>query len=141
LPSDAPKVKKDFWKWHQKKQQIHASEGTALFQEREVWWCILGENVGFEQDGRGELFARPVVILAKFNLNACLVVPLTAKSKKGKFYFEIGEIAGRNAVAVLSQLRFIDRKRLADKIATLDKDMFRILSRAVVNACFPEVLK
>ncbi len=141
MPSDAPKPKKDFWEWHQKKQQIHDSEGTALFQEREVWWCILGANIGFEQDGRSDLFTRPVVILAKFNLNACLIVPLTAKPKKGKYYFEVGEIDRRKAVAVLSQLRFIDRKRLADKITTLDKDTFKILSRAVVNACFPEVLK
>jgi len=53
----------------------------------------------------------------------------------------VGEIAGRKAVAVLSQLRFVDRKRLSDKITTLDQDLFKSLTRAVVNACFPDLLK
>ena len=58
----------------------------ALFHEREVWWCSLGANIGFEQDGGGEDFERPVVILKKFNLDACLIVPLTARPKKGIGY-------------------------------------------------------
>lgn len=78
-----------------------------------------------------------MVILAKFNLDACLVVPLTARPKAGKYYLPVGNIAGRQAVAVLSQIRFIDRKRLEMKIATLDQDVFHALSEAVVGACFP----
>ncbi|MBI2025281.1 hypothetical protein HYT04_00630, partial [Candidatus Kaiserbacteria bacterium] len=66
---------KDFCKWHAQKEHLHEAKGTALFHEREVWWCALGANIGFEQDGSGELFARPVVILSKFNLDVCLVVP------------------------------------------------------------------
>lgn len=130
-------MKKDFWKWHSKKEHLNEAEGTALFHEREVWWCALGANVGFEQDGNGELFTRPVVILSKFNLDACLVVPLTAKPKKGKYYFSVGDISGRDAIAVLSQLRFVDRKRLALKIATMDNKTFQTLTKAVVKACFP----
>ena len=134
-------MKKDFWKWHEKKGEVNEAEGTALFHEREVWWCTLGTNIGFEQDGSGELFTRPVVILTKFNLDSCLLVPLTAKPKKGKYYFDVGDVAGRKAVAVLSQLRFVDRKRLASKIATMDKNVFKALTRAVVTVCFPDLLK
>lgn len=132
-------MKKDFWKWHKKKEEIDNTKGTALFHEREIWWCALGTNIGFEQDGSGELFTRPMVILSKFNLDACLVVPLTAKLKKGKYYFPIGNASGRDAVAVLSQLRFVDRKRLAVKIATLDQKTFQELTRAVVKVCFPNL--
>ena len=134
-------MKKDFWKWHEKKGEVNEAEGTALFHEREVWWCTLGTNIGFEQDGSGELFTRPVVILTKFNLDACLLVPLTAKPKKGKYYFDVGDVAGRKVAAVLSQLRFVDRKRLASKIATMDKNVFKALTRAVVTVCFPDLLK
>lgn len=130
-------MKKDFQKWHGLKEQLHEHEGSALFHEREIWWCSLGANIGFEQDGSGDIFTRPVVILTKFNLDVCLVVPLTARSKKGKYYFSIGEVAGRQAVAVLSQIRFIDRKRLAMKIETLDQDIFQGLAQAVVDTCFP----
>lgn len=130
-------MKKDFQKWHNQKEQLNEIKGTALFHEREVWWCALGANIGFEQDGRSELFTRPVVILSKFNLDACLVVPLTAKPKKGKYYFSVGNISGRDSVAILSQVRFVDRKRLALKIATMDRKTFLSLTTAVVKACFP----
>ena len=56
--------------------------------------------------------------------NACLVVPLTGRLKTGKYYFPVGAVNGRNATAVLSQIRFVDRKRLAVKIAMLDQDTF-----------------
>lgn len=132
------KMKKDFWKWHTEKEKIDEAKGTALFHEREVWWCTLGTNIGFEQDGGSELFTRPVVVLSKFNLDACLVVPLTAKPKTGLYYFPVGNVSDREAVAVLSQIRFVDRKRLAMKITTLDKRTFQALTKAVVEACFPE---
>ena len=132
-------MEKDYWKWHNKKEQLNETEGTALFHEREVWWCALGANIGYEQDGSSELFTRPVVILTKFNLDACLVVPLTARTKKGKYYFPIGKVEDRDATAVLSQIRFVDRKRLTSKIMTLDQDTFQALTKAVVSACFPNV--
>ena len=127
-------MEKDFLKWHKEKEQINNTKGTALFHEREVWWCRVGVNVGFEMDGRGETFERPVVIVKKFNLDVCLVVPLTARSKKGKYYFSIGKVADRDATAVLSQIRFIDRKRLANKITTLDKEIFNKLVKEIPRA-------
>lgn len=130
-------MEKDFDSWNKKKQQLNGAEGTALFHEREVWWCTLGTNIGYEQDGSSELFTRPVVILSKFNLDACLVVPLTAKPKKGKYYFSVGNVSGREAVAILSQIRFVDRKRLVDKIATMEQDTFGALTKVVVKVCFP----
>ncbi len=65
-------MKKDFRRWTTKKEVLNDTEGTALFHEREVWWCALGANIGFEQDGGQEDFERPVVVLKKFNLDACL---------------------------------------------------------------------
>lgn len=129
-------MKKDFWAWDAKKEQLDAENGVALFHEREIWWCALGTNIGFEQDGDKEHFERPVVIIKKFNLDACLIVPLTSRPKKGRYYFCIGKIEGREAVAVLSQVRFVDRKRLANKICTLDERIFRSLARAVVSVSF-----
>lgn len=96
-----------------------------------MWWCSLGVNIGFEQDGTGKDFQRPVVIIKKFNLDACLAVPLTTTLKKGKYYFKVGEVGGREATAVLSQVRFIDRKRLANKVGVLGEDIFDKLESIV----------
>ena len=131
-------MRKDFQKWHDLKKQLHEHEGMALFHEREIWWCSLGANISFEQDGGWEHFERPVVVLKKFNLEACLVVPLTARPKKGIYYLAVGDIDGREAVAVLSQVRFVDRKRFTNKICMLDEETFSALVRAVIQASFKE---
>lgn len=130
-------MQKDFWRWHYKKEQLNDTKGQALFHEREVWWCALGANIGCEQDGGGELFTRPVIIIKKFNLDACLIVPLTARSKKGAYYLPIGMVGEEEAIAILSQLRLVDRKRLARKITTIEQVVFEKLIEAIVKACFP----
>lgn len=127
---------KDFSKWFSLKQSAHETESGALFHEREIWWCKLGANIGFEIDGGGEDFERPVIIIKKFNLDTCIVIPLTAKLKTGKYYFSIGSVNERDAVAVLSQIRLIDRKRLEEKIETLPKTKFKELLNAIIKTNF-----
>ncbi|PWT81343.1 MAG: hypothetical protein C5B44_03980 [Acidobacteria bacterium] len=129
-------MEKEFDPWNEQKKLLHNTDGSALFHEREVWWCALGVNIGFEQDGGNKNFQRPVVILKKFNLDVCLVVPLTARAKKGKYYISLGKIAGRDATAILSQIRFVDRKRLANKICTLDEDLFSMLADSILKSIF-----
>ena len=75
-------MKKDFQKWHTKKTEIERSNDIRIFfHEREVWWCTIGSNVGFEQDGKGEKFARPVLIFKKFNKEIFWALPLSTKIK------------------------------------------------------------
>lgn len=126
---------KDYKRWCRKKAHLNSLIGKALFHKREVWWCVLGENIGNEQDG-GEDFLRPVVIIKKFNLDSCLIVPLTARPKFGKYYLQIGQIGNRDAVAILSQIRFVDRKRLVNKITTLEKHLFKSLIEAILRSNF-----
>jgi mRNA-degrading endonuclease toxin of MazEF toxin-antitoxin module len=132
-------MSKDYARWHEEKTRVNGARGVALFQEREIWWCALGENIGSEQDGGSERFTHPVAILTKFNLELCLVVPLTGRRKHGRYYFPIGEVEGQDATAILSQIRLIDRKRLQLKMATLPRAVFDDLTRRVVGACFPNL--
>lgn len=124
---------KDFLAWIRIKITTHETKGTVFFHEREIWWCKLGVNVGYEIDGHGTAFERPVIVVKKFNLDTCLVVPLTAKQKKGKYYFPIGNASGREAVAVLSQLRMVDRRRFTEKAGTVPKDTFQNLLFAITD--------
>jgi len=39
------KSKKDFKKWHNKKEQIDDIAKRPFFHEREVWFCHLGANI------------------------------------------------------------------------------------------------
>ena len=47
---------KDFDKWNIIKKQVNTKEviRDLFFYEREVWWCSLGLNVGYEQDGKND---------------------------------------------------------------------------------------
>ncbi len=80
-------MKKDFQKWHSKKAKVDKVENRPFFHEREIWFCHLGVNVGFEQDGSGEEFLRPIVIIKKFSNEVFWAVPLTKTDKRTKFYF------------------------------------------------------
>ena len=76
---------KNFSKWNKKKIEVENRDIDALkinFKNREVWWCSLGENIGYEQDGKGENFERPILILRKFNKHIFLGIPLTTKKQK-----------------------------------------------------------
>lgn len=54
--------------WHSLKEKIELKNIEEIrFREQEIWWCSLGENIGCEEDGKNELFERPVLILRKFN--------------------------------------------------------------------------
>lgn len=48
-------MKKDFDEWNAKKKEIHKGGEAPFYNEREIWWCALGANVGFEQDGTGKI--------------------------------------------------------------------------------------
>ena len=57
-----------FVEWTKLKIRLHIeSKKIVYFYEREIWWASLGENIGFEQNGKDENFSRPVLILKKFN--------------------------------------------------------------------------
>ena len=125
-------MKKDFQKWHKKKKEIHEDRPRVFFHEREIWFCYLGTNIGFEQDGSGNDFLRPVVILKKFNNEVLWALPLTKKGKKNhKYYFEFLSNSGEKSSVILSQIRLMDAKRLKYKIGDMSEEDFNSLKAKI----------
>lgn len=128
-------MQKDYGVWTPLKRRLNnAGEPRLFFHEREVWYCHLGENVGFEQDGRGEQFLRPVVIIRKFNNEICWGVPLTHTRKNLPFYFTFkiqtaDEMDNEPSTAVLSQIRLVDAKRLRRMIGYISEDDLALLKK------------
>ena len=121
-------MKKDFDEWNEVKKKTN-EERSRFYTVREIWWCRFGVNIGTEQDGKGEWFVRPCIILRGFGPDACLVVPLTTSSRKHALRIAIGKINGEEAKANLSQIRVVDTKRLEEKIGFLDMDVFSTLRK------------
>ena len=96
------------------KADINNNPVRPTYKEGEIYWMSIGENVGFEQDGKGELFARPVLVITGFSRQLFWGVPLTTRYKKGRYYQEI-IINGKKKpnFAILSQLRAFDSARIS----------------------------
>ena len=60
-------MEKDFDRWNINKKRLHSQNVLHFYHEREIWWCSLGVNIGFEQDGTGKNFDRPVIVVRGFN--------------------------------------------------------------------------
>ena len=128
-------MEKDYSEWHKKKKILNERKDVdnIFFREREVWWTALGVNIGFEQDGKGEEFRRPVLILKKYNKYLVLVVPLTTKIKKDNKYYIDCSIMNDTIprMAIISQVRPIDTKRFIDKLGVADEDSFIKIKNAI----------
>ena len=112
---------KDFDNWNKIKKEIDKSQDKKYFYDRDIWFARLGCNVGFEQDGNGGDFLRPVLVYKKFSKSLFLGMPLTKVVKKGKFYFPL-ELRNDKTSVILSQIKLIDSKRLVYKIGVVSKD-------------------
>jgi mRNA interferase MazF len=113
--------------WNEIKITIEYENIIVGFKERDIFYMNMGKNIGFEQDGKGENFVRPVVIIKGFNKNMFFGIPLSTKMKEGKFYYKF-QFQKKNElvenIALLSQMRLFSTKRLLNKIGVISKEDF-----------------
>lgn len=118
---------KKFDEWNEVKKQLNNKNNTIHFKEREVYWASVGENVGFEQNGKGADFSRPVLIIKKLNNHLFFGVPLSTQSKNGSFFFTFELLPNQISTALLVQVKVYDVKRLDQKIGMINKNDFEKL--------------
>ena len=113
---------KDFDMWNEVKKKVdqRSIAWDFYFNEREIWWCSLGLNVGVESDGKNEAFERPILIIRKFNANMIWVVPLTSVSHDDTYHRKVKH-GSDESWACLTQVRTISTKRLLRKVGMVDE--------------------
>src|ERR1700678_3066762 len=120
------KIKDDFVTivdWWRASILLRNKKSKPVFNEGEIWWASIGLNIGVEIFGKGDQFARPVIIFKKFNEDSFLGIPLTSKQKEGIWYFSVvHHLIERTAI--LSQVRVWDARRLLRKIGSLNDAQF-----------------
>ncbi|NQV00924.1 MAG: type II toxin-antitoxin system PemK/MazF family toxin [Parcubacteria group bacterium] len=126
-------IKKDFDSWNTQKKTIHNFGENKYYHPRDIWWCNLGANIGFEQDGTGVGHQRPVFILKELSRNTCLVIPLTVSTSQHPMRIFLGTVNNKKASAIISQMRVVDTKRFINKIGIIDKEIFDIIRKTVKN--------
>ncbi|MFA5936302.1 MAG: type II toxin-antitoxin system PemK/MazF family toxin [Candidatus Paceibacterota bacterium] len=127
-------MQKDFNKWNEIKKVVNDKKikRNLFFNEREVWWCSLGLNIGVESDGKNNNFERPILIVRKFNSDMLWVVPLTSKEKIGNHYYKIKHEEGFSWIC-LSQIKTVSTKRLLRKIGMISESDFQIVLEKITS--------
>lgn len=123
-------MSKDFQKWHDLKSKINSERQSPLFREGEVWWCSLGANVGVEEDGKNELFERPLLVFRKFNKDMLWGLPMASRAIRTQYDYAIS-FHGQLRTVLISQMRILSAKRLLRRIGKLDPEEFLTLARYV----------
>jgi mRNA interferase MazF len=109
---------------------LNALHKPLFFNEREVWWCSVGLNIGSEVYGKGDTYTRPVLVLKKLSRHTFLGVPFTSKRKEQIYHYPI-IFNGIDGSALIGQIRIMDDKRLSKLIATMGKKQFENIREAI----------
>ena len=128
---------KNFDEWNEVKKTIQYSmvSDRTFFYEREVWWVRLGINIGDEEDGKDDGCIRPVIILRKYSKRSFLAIPMSSVTKSSIYYYEFN-FKGENVSAILSQIRFMDSRRLFKIEGKISKEEFAKLIKTTIEVNF-----
>ena len=119
---------KKFNEWNEVKKRTDNKIIIPKIRQREIYWANIGENIGFEQNGKGDDFMRPLLIFKKFSNNIFFGIPLSSQSKKvGSFFFEFSFQNDETSTALIVQGKLFDAKRLDRKIGKISIDDFEKL--------------
>ena len=121
---DIQKIQNIFYDWFHKKidNYLKKNNKKIYFREKEIWWAALGKNVGYEMDGKHELFERPVLIIKKYSKDMCFVLPLSTQIKDPLPWHQINiSIFQKKNIVKITQGRSLSKKRLLRKMTILEK--------------------
>jgi mRNA interferase MazF len=118
--------RKDFAGWAKVAEMVERRERAEFYKSGVIYWANLGVNIGSGEDGKGERFTRPVLLLAMLNKTQVLVIPITSQKKKGANYREI-VVNGKVEYLLFDQLRTIDVKCLEEVVDEIDSDTLRMV--------------
>ncbi len=105
----------DFNWWNFIKKELNFRKKLVCHPKNgEIWYAHLGLNIGFEQNGKGKNFIRPVLILKVYNIGLCLVMPLTSERKSKKYHIPITHNK-RLSYGMITQTKIISIKRIVNR--------------------------
>jgi mRNA interferase MazF len=124
---------KRFRRWLSVSEKLEENDNTPpLFKEGEIWWCHIGENIGTEICGKGEMFDRPVLIIRKLDKQSFIGLPILGKTKKGDWYVPI-QVQDREVSVFLAQVKYLDYRRMDNLITTVGETEFQEISSRFID--------
>jgi mRNA-degrading endonuclease toxin of MazEF toxin-antitoxin module len=131
-------ILKKFELWFPLKSKIDLIQKVPVFREGEIWWCYVGENIGHEENGKGKMFLRPVLIIKKFNNRLFYGIPTSSITKENKYYFKIN-VKEKDISILMSQMRSMDANRLLYKQTKLPDSEFILVKKAMAKVILGKI--
>ncbi len=119
-----------FDKWNEVKKDTQKLKFKLGIKPREIYWTKIGYNVGDEQYGKGKEFVRPLIIIRQLPYDLFIGVPATTAIKQNNDYFHnifYKDDLNRDisSFAMILQQRVFSKKKLLNKIGTVDNKNFK----------------
>ncbi|MFT6502916.1 MAG: mRNA interferase MazF [Crocinitomicaceae bacterium] len=133
---------RNFDDWNKEKKKINDKENPKFFiKPRQIWFTKMGENVGFEENGKDH-FLRPVLVIKKIG-NMFFTVALTSRGKgKNYFYHKLEKLTLKNpkylssSFVILSQVKVMDKKRFTEHVGSVTTDEFDVVIKKLRTRLF-----
>ena len=120
----------NFDNWCEIKKTTQKHQRKFYVERGDIVFIKMGKNIGYEQNGKGEEFLRPVLVFKVFNKNLFLGIALTSKEKMGKDFLKINFFKKEtifSSTAILMQIKTYDTKRIKYKKGSMRKTDFEEL--------------
>ena len=116
---------KEYDLWNKLKKAIQSEIDSPDYfpQEGEVWMSAIGKNIGYEQNGSGDNFSRPLLVVKRFNNHMFWCIPLSTKQKKFDFYFNFTDPNNEKVSVILAQMKLVSVKRLKRKLYAIPQNI------------------
>jgi mRNA interferase MazF len=122
-------MNKTFDNWNEVKKLTNNEKLSVGFKRRDIFNVKVGQNIGFEQNGKGKDFVRPVLIYKGLSKNMFIGIPLTTTVREGSFFYEFSFLKDKKSIAILAQAKLFSSKRLLNKIGVINKSDFEELKK------------
>lgn len=114
----------EFDAWNVKKKKLDQQRNYLHPKEREIWWCSVGKNVGSEIYGKGNNFARPVLVINADEDRNFVGIPLSSILRSRKYSSIIRSEDGNLHSALVYQMKNFDNKRLINLFSSVSKEEY-----------------
>ena len=120
-----------FDEWNIVKKNTQNNERKLGIKPRDIFWAKIGQNIGSEEYGKNNNFARPVIIVRKLTHDLFIGIPLTSTIKDNDYFHSFKYNNKSNGLtensAMILQVRTFSIKRLMNKTGVISKEDFEIV--------------
>ncbi len=134
-----------FTDWSVLKEKLDGKLDFPRTKRRQIWWCVIGKNIGQEQSCETG-YERPVLVIRSFG-SIFWGIPITSSDSEGKkaenpLYFKLdntpylndqGEEKVLHGFLALHQMRVYDGRRLKRKLLKIDADLYSRIIKTLTN--------